>query len=182
LQAGERAPAFTAYEVDGSEFNFDPNNLDSPTLLITFRGGWCPYCNAQLAGLRKVLPEIRQGGMDVMFLSGDRPEMLYSSLRQDTQDAIGDLDYHILSDANMSAASALGIANRVPDGTKDRYVQGGRDIEESSIDLHQALPVPAVFVVDTDGEIRFVYANPDFRVRLPAEDVKEAAKPLLTSF
>jgi peroxiredoxin len=178
LKAGDRAPSFTVYEVDGSEFVFEPDVLDSPVVLITFRGGWCPFCNAQLSELRAVIPDIKAGGVDVLFLSGDRPELLYSSLKQDTQDEIAELDYHILSDARMEAASALGVAFHVAPDTQASFEQRGRDVTDSSIDLNQALPVPAVFVIDTDGIIDFAYANPDFRVRLPAAEVKAAAAPL----
>jgi len=180
LGAGDRAPAFTVYRVDGTAFRFDPDALERPVLLITFRGGWCPYCNAQLSGLRDVLPDIRHGGMDVLFLSGDRPEILYSSLRQDTQDNIAGLDYEILSDANLAAASALGIAYRVPEGTLAGYEAQGRDMGNSSIALHGALPLPAVYIVAASGEIAFAYSNPDIRVRLPAEEVRAAAEPFLT--
>ena len=179
LEVGDKAPAFTVYRVDGAPYRFDPGALERPTLLITFRGGWCPFCNAQLSGLRNVLPEIRQGGMDVLFLSGDRPEILYSSLQQDTQDSIAGRDYELLSDAELEAASALGIAYRVPANTKDSYEQRGRDMARSSIDLHGALPLPSVFIVDTNGDIAFAYSNPDIRVRLPAEEVRAAAEPFL---
>ncbi len=178
---GDAAPAFTVREVDGTDFDFDPAALENPVLLITFRGGWCPYCNGQLAGLREVLPEIRDGGIDVLFLSADRPEILYSSLQQDTQDSIDGLAYHILSDANLDAARALGIAYRVPDDTLETYESRGRDMGSSSIALHSALPLPAVFIVDTDGDVAFAYSNPDIRVRLPADQVLEAARPFMRS-
>ncbi len=144
VAAGDAAPAFTVYEVNGEPFRFDPAQLTRPVLLITFRGGWCPYCNAQLSGLRGVLPEITAGGLDVLFLSADRPEILYSNLQQDTQDSIAGLDYHILSDAGLDAASALGIAYAVADNTLAAYEGRGRDMGNSSIAMHTALPLPAV--------------------------------------
>lgn len=179
-QVGELAPAFTVYELDGSAFRFDPTALERPVLLITFRGGWCPFCNAQLAGLRNVVPEIRSGGMDVLFLSADRPELLFSSLQQETQESIEGRDYHILSDAGLEAASALGIAYKVPENTLAAYEARGRDMGNSSIALHSALPLPAVFIIDTDGRIDFVYSNADIRIRLPAEEVLAAAQPFLS--
>lgn len=178
LGVGDRAPAFTVFEVDGSPYAFDPAALARPVVLITFRGGWCPYCNAQLSGLRRVLPEIRAGGVDVLFLSADRPELLYSSLQQETQDSIAGLDYHILSDAGLAAASVLGIAYAVPADTLASYESRGRDMGNSSIALHSALPLPAVFVIDRDGEIVFAYSNPDIRIRLPADEVLAAAQAL----
>lgn len=38
------------------------------------------------------------------------------------------------------------------------------------------LPVPAVFVVGTDGVIRFQYSHPDYTVRLDAASLLAAAK------
>jgi hypothetical protein len=38
--------------------------------------------------------------------------------------------------------------------------------------------VPPVFIVDTSGVIRFVYSNPDYKVRSSADDLWRAAQPL----
>ena len=45
IAVNAKAPTFTAKEVDGRDFKFDPTSLRQPTLLIFYRGGWCPYCN-----------------------------------------------------------------------------------------------------------------------------------------
>jgi len=179
LQAGNRAPDFTVYNVDGAPFTFNANRLDRPAVIITFRGGWCPFCNAQLQELRNVLSEINKSGVDILFLSGDRPEILYSSLKNETQEFISGLDYTILSDADMTAGIAFGLAFRVPDETFDNYMQRNWDLDASSLEKQKALSVPAVYVVNTNGEITFAYANPDYRVRLPAEDVKAAVVKML---
>ena len=171
LQAGERAPAFTVYQVDGAPYRFDPDNLKRPAVIITFRGGWCPYCNVQLQDLRHVIPAIKAAGYDVLFLSADRPEILYSSLKEDNQE----LDYMILSDSKMEASSALGLAFRVPEAQLARMREFGLDLEQASGETHNALPVPAVYVIDQSGLITYVYANPDYRVRLSAEEVRAAA-------
>ena len=179
LQAGDRAPAFTVRTVEDEPYHFDPDNLERPTILISFRGGWCPYCNMHLAELRHVIPELKENGFDVLFLSNDRPELLYESLKKETQEAIDGLDYVILSDADINAARAFGTAFTVADRLVD-YLEGkGRDYDESSISKYRALAVPAVFVIDRAGEISFAYANPDYKVRLSADALKEAANRLL---
>jgi peroxiredoxin len=179
LQAGVKAPDFTVYNIDGSPYHFDADKLERTTLIITFRGGWCPYCNTQLQDLRNVMPEIKQSGVDILFLSGDRPEILYSSLKQETRNFIEGLDYTILSDADMDMGMAYGIAFRVPDDTINRYKSRNWDLDESSMEKHKALSVPAVYVINTKGEIAFSYANPDYKVRLPAEEVKAAVDKVL---
>ncbi len=179
LKKGDRAPAFTVRTVDGKPYVFDPDNLEKPTILISFRGGWCPYCNMHLSELRTVIPQIRESGYDVLFLSNDRPELLYSSLKQETQDDIDGLDYRILSDADIDAARALGTAFRVDKGMKGRFDERGRDYAESSIDKYDALAVPAVYVVDRSGQIVFDFVEADYKVRLPADELLSAAKAAL---
>jgi peroxiredoxin len=180
LKAGVRAPDFTVYNVDGTPFHFEADKLERPALIITFRGGWCPYCNTQLQELRNVLPEIKQSGVDVLFLSGDRPEILYSNLKQETQDSINGLDYTILSDADISAGKAFGLAFRVPDETINKYRQRDWDLASSSMDKYKVLSIPAVYVIRANGEIAFAYSEPDYRVRLPAEEVKAAVARVLS--
>jgi peroxiredoxin len=178
LDTGDQAPRFIVQNVDGDNFDFDPRGLERPAILITFRGGWCPFCNMHLSELRDVIPEISALGIDVLFLSGDRSELLYESLKAETQEDIANLDYAIYSDANAQAAIALGIAFRPSERTLNRRDEKGDDIEGSSMINHNVLAVPAVFAIDTDGVISFAYANPNFRVRLPAEELLEVARTI----
>lgn len=171
LGAGDNAPRFVVETVAGEPFDFNPQELQRPVVLLAFRGGWCPFCNAYLSEMRHVIPEIREMGLDVLFLSGDRAEMLFSSLTWETQEDIAELDYTILSDADAQAAIALGIAFRASGRTISRRREKGQDISESSMLKHGVLPVPAVFAIDQSGIIRFAYTNADYRIRLPANDL-----------
>lgn len=178
LAPGAAAPSFQVRTVEGLLYRFDPAALQRPVILVTFRGGWCPYCNMHLSELRHVLPEIRALGVDVLFLSGDRPGQLYRSLAADTQQHIDGRGYTILSDADAHAAIALGIAFRASDATINRRSEKGQDIEGSSMSLHKVLPVPAVFAIGTDGKIAFAYANADYKVRLPAAELLDVARQI----
>lgn len=178
VRTGERAPEFIVRAADNSEFHFDPDALERPAVLITFRGGWCPFCNMHLSELRTVVPEISALGVDVLFLSGDRPDMLYASLAADTQEDISDLGYRIYSDADAQAAIALGIAFKASERTINGRVQKGQDIAESSMLTHGVLPVPAVYAIDKTGIIRFDFVEPDFKVRLPSDELLAIAKEL----
>jgi len=179
LQVGQRAPRFVVETVDGAPVIFDPQNLQHPVLVIAFRGGWCPYCNMHLSELRTVIPQIRAQGVDIMFLSGDRPEMLYQSLNSDTQEAIEGLDYQIYSDANGQAAMAFGIAFKASNRTIERRHMKGQDITDSSMLRHGILPVPAVFAIDKDGVIVYSFIAADYKVRLPADELLAVAAKIV---
>jgi peroxiredoxin len=176
LGGGDAAPRFVVRDVSGEPYDFDPRRLERPVVIVTFRGGWCPYCNMHLSELRNVMPDILSLGVDVLFLSGDRPELLYASLEQGTQDDIAGLDYTILSDADAQAAIALGIAFRASARTIQRRHEKGEDIADSSMLRHGILPVPAVFVVGADGVIAYAFVEPDYKVRLPAEELLAAVQ------
>jgi peroxiredoxin len=178
LVSGDKAPRFVVRDVDGESFDFDPSQLERPAVLLTFRGGWCPYCNTYLSEMRHVIPKIRELGVDVLFLSGDRPGQLYESLSQETQKDIDGLNYTLLSDAEAQAATALGIAFRASDMTINRRHEKGQDIDGSSMMNHGVLPVPAVFAVDRHGVIRFAFTNADYKVRLPADKLLAAAEAI----
>lgn len=178
LQAGDRAPAFTVQTVDSESYDFAPDDLQRPTILISIRGGWCPYCNVQLSELRHVIPELNENGFDVLFLSSDRPEILLGGLKEETQESIDGLDYVILSDAEGEAARAFGTAFRVSDEQIQKMNDRGYNYQDSSIDKYRVLGVPSVFVIDVSGDIAFAYSNPDYKVRLAPDALMEAAAAL----
>lgn len=169
VAVGAQAPSFTAREVDGRTFHFDPTALKSPVMLIFYRGGWCPYCNLHLKDLQSVEPKIIAMGYQILFLSTDRPELLYSSLKEK-------VNYHILSDSPMVAAQAFGVAYRVDDATLMKMKSFGVDLDATQGTSNHELPVPSVFIVDRSGVVRYRHFDADFRVRLAAASVLEAAE------
>lgn len=113
--------------------------------------------------------------MDVYFLSADSPANLATALHGDAEG----LDYTLLSDARMGAAEAFGLAFRVPDEYYRQAKQYGIDLEEASGETHHALPVPAVYVIDADGVIRFAHSEPDYTQRLGNDELRAAVDNLL---
>jgi peroxiredoxin len=108
----------------------------------------------------------------VLFLSTDRPEILHSSLKED-------MNYRLLSDNEVRAARAFGLAYRMNDATYEEYKGYGLDLEISQGAKHHELPVPAVVIVDRKGIVRFVHASPDYKVRLDAASISAAAEAAL---
>ena len=141
-------------------------------MIVFYRGGWCPYCNLQLSGLRLIEKDLQTLGYQLIAISPDRPEELRKTLGKDK------LTYTLLSDSSAETMKAFGIAYRVDPATLKKYRGYGMDIEKASGEIHHALPVPAVYVVDGDGILQFSYVHPDYRVRVPAEVVLAAARAI----
>ena len=175
LPVGARVPMFVARTTTGELRTFDPDDYKKPVVVIFYRGGWCPYCNAQLSDLHLVEPKLRKSGFDIVFLSSDRPELLYSSLKAT------DIHYTLLSDSRLEAAKAFHVAYHVDDATFAKLREYGEDLEATTGTKQHQLPVPSVFIIDTSGTIRFVYSNPDYKIRLGADDLWSAAQPFSTT-
>ena len=82
----------------------------------------------------------------------------------------------LLSDSQMNASRAFGIAFVVDEAQVRRLKRFKMDLEEASGETHHMLPVPSVFIVDREGVVRFVYSNPDYKVRIDIDDLIEAAR------
>lgn len=173
LPVGAKAPAFTARRPDGSAFQFNPAMGKVPAVIIFYRGGWCPYCNAHLGSLKAAEGILRARGYEVIFLSMDRPEILRTSLKDDVRSEAA--NYTLLSDASADAARAFRVAFRVDDDTYNKYKGFGIDLEAASGQKHHLLPVPAVYVIDRRGKICFLHYNADYKVRLSADKLLAAA-------
>lgn len=175
LLPGAEAPAFRAVAPDGSSYHFDPAALERPALLVFYRGGWCPYCNLHLAELRHIEDDLAAAGVDLLFLSADSPAVIAQAIEDGEVPA-----YALLSDATAEAAQAFGISFQVPAETVARYHERGIvDLQPvpGTDDVH-ALPAPAVFLVGTDGQIKFQFVNPDYRVRVSNDVVLAAARTM----
>ena len=172
LAVGVQAPPFFALTTKGVVRRFDPDGYRKPTVVIFYRGGWCPYCNAQLSDLHTVEPKLRARGFEIVFLSTDQPKLLYSSLRA------ADIHYSLLSDSHLRAAKAFHVAYHVNDATLAKMREYGVDLDASTGNAEHELPVPSVFIIDTSGTIRYVYSNPDYTIRLRADALWAAADTL----
>lgn len=175
VAAGTSLPRLALRGADGAAYDIDARHLDAPLVLVFYRGGWCPYCNRHIGALKSIDPDLRELGYRLLFVSPDRPEVLYPSLKEP------DVTFTLLSDADMSAARALGIAFRVDDPTLEKYRSFGVDLDAASGHAHHELPVPAVFIVRRNGVIAYVHANPDFTQRLAPKDLLAAARVAATA-
>jgi peroxiredoxin len=175
LPAGAHAPMFSGTSTDGKVRTFSPGGYLRPTIVIFYRGGWCPYCNMQLSDLRLVEPKLRERGFEIVFLSTDRPEILHSSLKA------ADIHYTLLSDSHLEAAKAFHVAYHLDDATIQMQKKYSVDLDKTTGTTLHELPVPSVFIIDITGTIRYAYSNPDYKIRLGADALLAAAAPYATA-
>jgi peroxiredoxin len=170
ILVGSIVPTVDLTALDGTATTLAKLLNGKPTVLVFYRGGWCPFCNLQLSELRRLNPDLKAQGFQLLAISPDRADEINKTLEKD------ELDYALASDAKAEALQAFGIAFKVDDATLSKYAEYGVNLETASGEKHHALPVPSVFVIDAKGIIQFSYVNPDYRTRVPQRLIRAAVE------
>ena len=170
LKVGDTIPDVTLRTEEDQSVSLRQLVSAKPTVLIFYRGGWCPFCNKHLQALAGIQDDLARAGAQLLAISMDQPSKLKATPDRDK------LHYGLLSDSDAVAAKAFGIAFKVDDATIEKYNTYGINLEAASGKDHHILPHPAVFVVSTNGVIRFAHVNPDYKVRLEPSKILEAAR------
>jgi len=169
--AGDRAPDFALEGPDGEVVSSADLLARGPLVVSFYRGVWCPYCNMELQALQAALPAIRATGASLVAISPQTKPNSRKSIRQN------ELDFPILSDPENRIADAFGLRFRMPDYLIDLYRDGLKnELPSFNGDASWTLPMPARFVIGTDGLIRYAEVNPDYTKRPEPEALLPALR------
>jgi len=168
LKAGDHIPEFALPSVEGRLVSSAELLGRGPLVLSFFRGGWCPYCALELGALQEALPEIEARGAGVAAITPDTGAA-FAAVKRDNR-----LDFDVLSDVDYGLALLFGIVFKVPDAIRDLYLRLSIDLGARHGNRYAwLLPIPATYIVDRQGMIRYANVDPDFRRRMePSEIVK----------
>ncbi|NYH14781.1 peroxiredoxin-like family protein [Paraburkholderia bryophila] len=165
LRAGDKAPAFTLTDPDGTLVSSTELLEKGPLVISFYRGVWCPYCNMELQALEEALPEFQAAGASLVAISPQTPVNSRKSVRQNK------LSFAILSDARNDVAAAFGLRFALPDYLVELYKALKNDLPAVNGDPSWTLPMPARYVVGQDGTILYSEVNPDYTRRPEPADM-----------
>ena len=175
-KAGDTAPDFVLADPDGKPVSSRELLAKGPLVISFYRGVWCPYCNLELQALQEALPEITARGASLVAIS---PQTAPNSRKSQRDNKLG---FPILSDARSEVAEAFGIRFPLPDYLVELYKGFKNDLPTFNNDPAWVLPMPARYVIGTDGIIAYSEVNPDYTRRpdpselLPVLDRLKARK------
>ncbi len=163
-KAGDVAPAFTLNDPEGSPVSSRELLAKGPLVVSFYRGVWCPYCNLELQALQAALSQIAARGASLVAISPQTGANSRKSQRDNK------LEFPILSDVKSEVANAFGIRFALPDYLTEVYRTFGNNLPVVNDDPAWVLPMPARYVIGTDGIIAYAEVNPDYTQRPdPAE-------------
>ena len=166
LKAGDAAPDFILPDAHGLPVRFRSLLVGGPTVVVFYRGGWCPYCNLHLRGFQRARPELQELGARVVAISPQLPDNSLSTQEQN------ELAFPVLSDVGNKVARQFGIVFELSDPLLELYRQFGHALEEANgKGGKRELPVPATFLVDRQGIIRLAHVDVDYTRRMDPDEV-----------
>jgi peroxiredoxin len=75
-----------------------------------------------------------------------------------------DLDFLVLSDVGNLVAKNFGIVYRQAENVNQAF-EGRLDLSAYNADESWELPLPATYVVDSDGVVRYAFLDADYKKR-----------------
>ena len=156
LAVGQRFPAFALPDQNGVIHHGPAIAGADVTLIYVYRGDFCPFARFELADMTRHAEEFRRARIDVVGISADpieRSKMLAGYLRTEIP---------LLSDTKESVLAPLGLVQRHVDGEPDNAI-------------------PAFFVVDREGVVRWIFASRYYRELPTVAALLDAAKSVIAA-
>ena len=164
LARGALAPEFELHDQDGERLSSPEVLATSGLVVCFFRGRWCPFCVGQLEAMNLVLPQIAAAGATLVAIS---PQTVRQSFFMADQHK---LRFPLLSDGRNQVARRFGLVYQVPEYQRSVYQRAFVNLPVANGDDSWELPIPATYIVDRDGMVRYAALDADYSVRPePAE-------------
>lgn len=140
IEIGKAAPEFALPDQDGKIVNLSDYKGERDLLLIFVRGDWCPGCHMMLRTYQKEKDKFQEKNIFVLAIGPD-PVGVNKEMVEKL-----DVDFKVLSDERQTTAMRYGIQIK--------------QYEHVMHDFKEGIPLPASFLVDKNGIVRYV-SRPD---------------------
>jgi peroxiredoxin len=162
---GETMPPFMLPDENARLLKLEDLLRQGPAVVTFHRGHWCPYCRISINTLAKAQSRIDLLGATMVAIVPERGpftnEMKFDS----------NVHFPILSDMDNGYAMSLNLAIWVGAEMEEYMTRLGNSLPKFQGNDSWTLPIPATFVVGTDGRIKARFVDPDYRKRMAVEDL-----------
>jgi peroxiredoxin len=146
-----------------------------PAVISFNRGHWCPFCKIELKTIASHQEEIAALGAQLVSILPDRQQFV----RQLPGDILS--NFIILTDLDNSYALSLGLVVWLGERLAQLMEGHGYRLGEYQGNDGWFVPVPATFVVGSDGLVIARQVDPDFRNRMDVEEILKALQSVRVS-
>lgn len=171
-KVGDPFPNFLMPNQSGDLVSRDQLLHGRPAVISFNRGHWCFYCLLELSLLKSIVPQL--DAMDCGVVSIVPERSAFAGLLQQRCA----IDFPVLSDVDSGLGTNLGLLVSLTDELRQHFYNRDDEIGRFQGNHGWFLPVPATFVVDGDGIIQAIYADPEYRMRMDPEEAIKCIEKL----
>ncbi|MFX1482756.1 MAG: redoxin domain-containing protein [Promethearchaeota archaeon] len=153
LTIGSKAPDFTLWEAPGKSVTLSEELKKGPVVLVFYPGDFTPVCQEELCRFRDVLADYNEMGANVLGISVDGI-FSHKAFKE-----ANDIQFPLLSDWEKTVIRDYDIVHDDLAGMKE-------------------VAKRAVFVVDVDGSIVYIWIGESLGQLPPFDEVKMAVTKL----
>jgi peroxiredoxin len=165
---GELMPSFILPNEAGHLVNLEALLRHGPTAITFNRGHWCPWCRISVNALARIQGQLGRG--QVIAIVPERQKFAMELKAQARS------PFSVLSDIENAYALSLNLAIWVGSELEQLLRSYGIVLSDYQGTDAWMLPIPATFVVGSDGRVKARFVDPDFRNRMAVEDILDALK------
>jgi len=167
LFINSKAPEFKGKDQNGNEIVLKDLRKKGPVVIIFYRGYWCPYCNKELQKLEDSLQLIKEKGAQLIAITPEKQEGVAKTIERTKA------SYPIITDEELKIMKAYDVAYLVDTKTIDRYKMASIDLAANNGQKPDGvyLPVPAVYIIGKDGEIKYRFFEEDYKKQAGVKDI-----------
>ena len=167
LFINSKAPDFKGKDQNGNEVVLKDLRKKGPVVIIFYRGYWCPYCNKELQKLEDSLQLIKEKGAQLIAVTPEKQEGITKTVERTKA------TYPIITDDELKIMKAYDVAYQVDTKTIDRCKMASIDLAANNGQKPEAvyLPVPAVYIIGKDGEIKYRFFEEDYKKQAAVKDI-----------
>jgi len=169
LKTGDKAPTFNAVTQQGESLQLNTLLNKGPVVLMFYRGQWCPVCNQYLQGFEDSLQLIRNQGARIIAVTPETPANA-RKMREKSGTSLP-----IISDTSETIIRQYEVSFHVS-GDYARKIERGFDVSiaANNGDKKARLPVPATYIINSEGYITWRFFNPNYKQRASVKQIVEA--------
>ena len=167
---GEPMPPFVLPDENGQRISLDMLLARGPVAVTFHRGHWCPYCRININALARAQGEAESHGGHIVAVV---PEIQEFAREMKSESHV---DFPLLTDLDNGYALSLNLVIWVGAEMERMMSERGRDLPRYQGNDAWMLPIPATFVVGTDGVVRARFVDPDYRKRMDIDEMLAALR------
>lgn len=160
LTAGSGAPAFIGVNQNGKKISLKGLLKEHKSVVLFFyRGQWCPYCNKHIKALQDSLQLLTAKDTYVIGITPETNDNIAKTIKKTSA------GFSIIQDKDDAIMKAYSVNFMMDDATFTKYKGYGIDLEVNNGNTRHTLPVPATYIIDRSGKIKYVHFDPNYQKR-----------------